>query len=82
MLKVKKLLPSYILQIQNAKAEGTKAILLAMKDAGVDDQVLALCSMEALEKVAEGDASKLIIPSDTINFLGTFKGIKEVLSTQ
>lgn len=71
-----------ILQIQNAKAEGTKAILLAMKDAGVDDQVLALRSMEALEKIAEGDASKLILPSDAVNFLGTFKGIKEVMSDQ
>lgn len=69
-----------ILQIQNAKAEGTKAVLLAMKDAGVNDEVLALRSMEALEKIAEGDASKLVLPSDAVNFLGTFKGIKEVMS--
>lgn len=69
-----------ILQIQNAKAEGTKAILLAMKSAGVNDEVLALRSMEALEKIAEGDSSKLVLPSDAVNFLGTFKGIKEVMS--
>ena len=69
-----------ILEIQNAKAAGTKAILLAMKEAGVTDEVLALRSMEALEKIAEGDSSKLVLPSDAINFLGTFKGIKEVMS--
>lgn len=69
-----------ILQLQTAKAEGTKAVLLAMKEAGVNDEVLALRSMEALEKIAEGDASKLVLPSDAVNFLGTFKGIKEVMS--
>ena len=36
--------------------------------------------MEALEKVAQGKSTKLVLPSDAVNFLGTFKGIKEVLS--
>lgn len=69
-----------IVKVQEAKAEGLAAVLKAMKEADVDDNMLALKSMEALEKVAEGNATKLVLPSDTINFLGTFKGIKEVLS--
>ena len=43
--------------------------------------MLALKSMEALEKLAESDSTKLVLPSETVNFLGSFKGIKEVLSS-
>ena len=50
-----------------------------MKDADIDDNMLALKSMEALEKVAQGKSTKLVLPSDAVNFLGTFKGIKEVM---
>lgn len=69
-----------ILKLQTAKAEGLKAVFAAMKDSNIDNNILALRSMEALEKIAEGESSKLILPSDAVNFLGTFKGIKEVLS--
>lgn len=69
-----------ILKIQQAKAEGLKAVFAAIKESGVDDNILAIRSMEALEKIAESDSSKLVLPSDAINFLGTFKGIKEVMS--
>lgn len=70
-----------ILKIQQAKAEGLKSVFKAIKDSGVDDNILAIRSMEALEKIAESDSSKLVLPSDAINFLGTFKGIKEVMSS-
>ena len=67
-----------------AKAEGEAAIIKnvfkAMKESEIDDNMLALKSMEALEKIAESDSTKLVLPSDTVNFLGSFKGIKEVLS--
>ena len=66
------------------KAEGEAAIIKnvfkAMKETEIDDNMLALKSMEALEKIAESDSTKLVLPSDTVNFLGSFKGIKEVLS--
>lgn len=70
-----------ILKLQQAKAEGLRSVFTAIKESGVDDNILAIRSMEALEKIAEGDSSKLILPSDAINFLGTFKGIKEVMSS-
>lgn len=69
-----------IRKVQEAKADGLAAVLKSMKEANVDDNMLALKSMEALEKIAEGDSTKLVLPSDTVNFLGSFKGIKEVLS--
>ncbi|MGL5314185.1 MAG: SPFH domain-containing protein [Peptostreptococcaceae bacterium] len=69
-----------ILRVQEATAEGLRKVFAAMKESDVDDTMLALKSIEALEKVADGKATKLVLPSDTVNFLGTFKGIKEVLS--
>lgn len=69
-----------ILRVQEATAKGLREVFLAMKESDVDDNILALKSIEALEKVANGNATKLVLPSDTVNFLGTFKGIKEVLS--
>lgn len=70
-----------ILRIQQAKADGLKAIFSAIKDSNIDDNVLAIRSMEALERIAESDSSKLVLPSEAVNFLGSFKGIKEVLTT-
>ena len=64
-----------IREVAKAKAE----VFKAMKDADIDDNMLALKSMEALEKVAQGKSTKLVLPSDAVNFLGTFKGIKEVM---
>ena len=74
-----------IRQIALAKAEGESSIIKyvfkAMKESDIDDNMLALKSMEALEKLAESDSTKLVLPSETVNFLGSFKGIKEVLSS-
>lgn len=74
-----------IRQVAQAKAEGEatiiKNVFQAMKESDIDDNMLALKSMEALEKLAESDSTKLVLPSETVNFLGSFKGIKEVLSS-
>lgn len=70
-----------LLKLQQAKADGLRAVFTAIKESGIDDNVLAIRSMEALEKIADSDSSKLVLPSDAINFLGTFKGIKEVMSS-
>ena len=49
-----------IIEINKAKAEGIKLI----KEAGADESVIALKSFEALVDVANGQATKLIIPSN------------------
>ena len=73
-----------IRQIAQAKAEGEavvlEKVLSAMKNADIDNNMLALKSMDALEKVANGNATKLVLPSETVGLLGTFKGIKEIMS--
>ncbi len=64
-----------ILQIQKAKADGIKFI----KEAQADDAVLQIKSLEAFEKAADGQATKIIIPSEIQGIAGLSKSIKEVL---
>ncbi len=49
-----------IRQIEQATADGIRMI----REAGADDSVIRLKSLEALEKVADGNATKIFIPSD------------------
>ena len=64
---------------QEATAEGLALVFKAMKEAEIDDNMLALKSMEAPEKLGQSESAKLVLPSDAVNLLGTFKGIKEVM---
>ena len=50
-----------------------------LKEAGADEAVLKIKSLEALQKVADGQATKLIIPSDIQNLVGLAASIKETL---
>ena len=65
-----------ILKVQQATADGLRMI----KEAGMDEAVLKLKSLEAFEKAADGQATKIIIPSDIQNMAGLVAGIKEVLT--
>ncbi len=62
-----------ILAVQKATAEGLKML----SDVDVTHQVIKLKSLEALEKAADGKATKLIIPSDVQNLVGLVSSIKE-----
>ena len=63
-----------ILKVQQANADGIRFL----KEAGADQSVLALKSLEALAKVADGKATKIIIPSEIQNVAGLVKSITEV----
>ncbi len=65
-----------ILSIQNATAEGLKKI----KDACLDNTVIALRAMEALEKMADGKATKIIIPSEIQGLAGLAASLKEFIT--
>ena len=65
-----------ILKVQQATANGLRFI----KDAGADDSVLRLKSLEALEKVADVKSTKIIIPSEIQNMAGLLTSAKELLS--
>lgn len=63
-----------ILKINQAEAESIKMI----KEAGADQSVLTLRSFEALTKVAEGNATKIIVPSDLQNLATLGTTLKEM----
>ena len=65
-----------ILKVQNAKAEG----LRMLKEAGADEAVLRLKSLEAFEKAADGQATKIIIPSEIQGIAGLASGLKEIVT--
>ena len=48
-----------------------------LREAGIDDKVLALKSLEAIKKLGDGQATKLIIPSDLAGLGGVFAALKE-----
>ena len=66
-----------ILDLQKAEAEGIRLL----KEAGADDAVLRIRSLETFAKVSEGKATKIIIPSDIQNMAGLLNGLKESLSS-
>ena len=59
--------------VQEAKAAGIRMV----KEAGADDAVIRLRSLEALEKVADGQSTKLILPSDLSTLAGIVSTLKE-----
>jgi len=64
-----------ILKVQQAAADGIRFI----KEAGADEAVLRIKSLEAFEKAADGQATKLIIPSDIQGMAGLAGSLKEIL---
>ena len=55
-----------IRQVKQAEAEGIRML----KEAGADEAVIRLRTLSAMEKVADGKATKLIVPSDIVRFVG------------
>ena len=64
-----------VLKVQQANAEGLRMI----KEAGADQAVLTLKSFETLAKVADGKATKIIIPSELQSLAGLAASLKEVV---
>ncbi len=64
-----------ILKVQQANADGIRAI----KEAGADQSVLTIKSLEAFTAAADGQATKIIIPSDIQGLAGSIKAITEVI---
>ncbi len=67
-----------ILKVQSAIAEGLKLI----NEANPSEKALTLKSFEALEKVADGKATKLIIPADLQNIASLAATVKEAVTAE
>ncbi len=66
-----------ILRIAEAQAEGIRRI----NEANPNPGYLTLKGFEALEKVAEGQSTKIVVPSDIANVTGLLASLKETLAT-
>ncbi|MDD4154029.1 MAG: paraslipin [Bacilli bacterium] len=75
ILEVRKAEAEGILLIRDAEAKG----LEMLKNAKVDQAVLTLKSYEALAKVADGQATKIIVPSDLQNVASLATSIAEIV---
>lgn len=64
-----------IVAIQKAQAEGIRMI----NEASPSSQYMALKGMEAFEKAADGQATKIIVPSELQNLAGVTSSVKEFL---
>ena len=64
-----------ILKIQQAHADGIRFL----KEAGADEAVLRIKSLEAFEKAANGQATKIIIPSEIQGIAGLAKSVVETI---
>jgi regulator of protease activity HflC (stomatin/prohibitin superfamily) len=63
-----------ILNVQKATAEG----LAMIKSVNADEALIKIKSLEALQKVADGQATKIIIPSDIQNLAGLVTSVTEL----
>ncbi len=67
-----------LLKIKNAEAEGIKII----KESKPDEKIIAMKSLEALSNVANGKATKIIIPSNLQNVATLTTTIKEMIKDE
>ena len=63
-----------ILKVQQANADGIRFL----KEAGADESVLTLKSLEALGTLANGNATKIVVPSDLQGLAGLATSLKEI----
>lgn len=62
--------------VQQANAEGIRLI----REAGADEAVLTLKSLEALKEMADGKATKIVVPSNLQGLAGLATSFKEIIS--
>ncbi len=65
-----------ILKVQEATAQGLRMI----QDVGANSSLIAIKSLETLAQVANGQATKIIVPSDIQNLASLAVSLKEVVS--
>lgn len=63
-----------ILAVQQAKADGIRML----NEAGASEAVIKLKSLDAFEKAADGQATKIIIPSEIQSMAGLVTSVKEI----
>lgn len=68
-----------IKKVADAKAQEIVQVYGAIMNAKPDDKLVAIKSLETLEKVADGKANKVFIPFDTTKSMGALGALSEVV---
>ncbi len=66
-------------QVALGEADAIHNVYRAISEAGTDDRVIAIKYLEALQGIADGQATKIFVPADMSATLGTLGGIAELL---
>ena len=67
-----------LFKVKEAEALGIKLI----REAKADDAVIKIKAFEALAKLAEGQATKIVVPSNIADLTGTLTALSEVVSSK
>lgn len=68
-----------IKEVAEAKAQEIAMVYDAIKKSDPDEKLVQLKSLEALEKVADGEANKVFIPFEATSALGSLGAVTEVM---
>ena len=68
-----------IREVAEAKAKEIEMVYSAIKQSNPDDKLVQLKSLEALEKVADGESNKVFIPFEATGALAGLGAVKEIL---
>lgn len=71
-----------IKEVAEAKAKEIELVYTAIKSSNPDDKLIQIKSLEALEKVANGEANKVFIPFEATSALSAIGAVKEILKDE
>lgn len=66
--------------VAEGEAQAIDSVFRAITDAGTDDRVIAIKYLEALQGIADGNATKIIVPTEMGAVAGAVSGIAEMIS--
>jgi regulator of protease activity HflC (stomatin/prohibitin superfamily) len=65
--------------VAEGEADAIDRVYRAIQEAGTDDRVIAIKYLETLERMADGQATKIFLPADMSSALGAIGGISEMI---
>jgi len=71
-----------IKKVADAKAREIELVYTSIMNAKPDDRLVAIKSLEALEKISQGPANKIFIPFDTSKTLGSIGAVSDMFKTK
>jgi regulator of protease activity HflC (stomatin/prohibitin superfamily) len=67
------------LTVAEGEAQAIRSVYGAIHEGGATPDLIAIKYLEALQVMANGQATKIFLPADTSGFLGSLAGVAELL---